>query len=105
MYFFTWRELEIPRYKSVRHHIVDVIGFEKKNKNKVRNQDKQWQNNRACKASSFVAQVHKIPCDIISFDDCENDENPVEKFHSQKCIHQNLWLENPKYNLNNGEDG
>ena len=105
MYFFTLRKLKIPRYKAVQHNVVYVVGFKKKNKNKVRNQYKQWQNNWACKASSLVAQVHEIPCDIVCFNDGENDKNPVEKFHSQKRIHQNLWLKNPKYYLNNGYDG
>ena len=104
-YFFKWGKLEIPRHKAVRHHIIDVVSFKKKNKNKVRNQDKQWQNNRACKASSLVPQVHKVPCDIVCFDDCKNDKNPIEKLHPQKRIHQNLWLKNTKHNLNDGDDG
>ena len=104
MYFFTWRKLEIPRHKAVRHHIINVVGFKKKNKNKVRNQYEQWQNNRACKASSLVAQVHKVPCDVVCFDDCENDENPIEKFHSQKRTHEYLWLKYSKNNFNNGDD-
>ena len=40
MYFFITRS-EIPAHKSVKHHIVNIIGLDEQYKNKVWNKDQK----------------------------------------------------------------
>jgi hypothetical protein len=98
--------LEVPANKAVFKYVVNIIRFEKKYKNKVTHQEYRCPDYGASQGAFFIPQVHKIPGDIIGFYKGQDDEYPVEQFHSYKGIgNQHVGLGDTKCNLDGSYDG
>jgi hypothetical protein len=77
------KRLEIPFDKSVLINIVNVIGLKKQNKDQIGNQEDGGPYYGPAHGTFFIAQVHKIPGNVISFYQGKDYKDPVERLHSQ----------------------
>tara|TARA_R110002111_G_scaffold149628_1_gene216636 strand:- start:530 stop:799 length:270 start_codon:yes stop_codon:yes gene_type:complete len=83
--------------------MVYIIRFKEENKNKVGHKEYRGPHNSSSQRTLLIPKVHKIPGNIISLDQSQYDENPVQDLHSQKIgMGQRLWLCNPQSNFNYG---
>ena len=48
--------------------------------------------------------MHKVPCNVVRFNNGKDDKNPVKDFHTQEHTHQTLWFDDSQHHFDGRYD-